>query len=65
MATARYDGLAEWYQEFRPRLSDAETDALRRLAGPGQGRCIEVGCGTGLVAAFLSDLGWSTVGVDV
>jgi SAM-dependent methyltransferase len=65
MTTARYDGLADWYQEFRPRLSDAETEALRRLAGSGPGRCIELGCGTGLVAAFLEALGWSTVGVDV
>lgn len=65
MATARYDGLAEWYEAFRPRLSDAETEALRRLAGPGPGQCVEVGCGTGLVGAFLSELGWSAVGVDV
>src|SRR5436305_8815139 len=65
MTTARYDGLAQWYEAFRPSLSHAESEIVRRLAGPGPGRCIEVGCGTGLVGAFLETLGWSTVGVDV
>src|ERR671919_958938 len=31
MGAARYDGLAEWYTEFRPSLPPDELDALRRL----------------------------------
>jgi len=65
MAEARYDGLAEWYEGFRPALSAEELDVLMRLLGPGDGRCLDVGCGTGLAAAAVEELGWSVVGVDI
>jgi len=65
MAEARYDGYAEWYEEFRPAMSEPETDALERLLGRGGGRCVDVGCGTGLAAAAVEELGWSVVGVDI
>jgi SAM-dependent methyltransferase len=65
MAEARYDGYAQWYEEFRPALSAEELDVLQRLLGPGQGRCLDVGCGTGLGAAAVAELGWSVVGVDI
>lgn len=65
MARARYDGVAAWYQDFRPSLTPDELDALRRLLGPGSGSCLDVGCGTGLATAAVAELGWSAVGVDV
>jgi SAM-dependent methyltransferase len=65
VADARYDGLAEWYSEFRPSLSEDELAALRRLLGHGTGRCLDVGCGTGVSTAAVAELGWSAVGVDV
>jgi SAM-dependent methyltransferase len=65
MAGARYDGFAAWYVGFRPSLPADELEALHRLLGRGPGRCLDVGCGTGVATAALADLGWSTVGVDV
>ena len=65
MTVARYDGVAEWYRGFRPSLPPEELDALQRLLGRGKGRCLDVGCGTGLATEAVAELGWSTVGVDL
>lgn len=35
------------------------------LLGPGSGRCLEIGCGTGVNAARLRALGWKPVGLDL
>ncbi len=66
MARARYDGHAEWYDQniAAPFASDA-TEAIRRLLGRGRGRCVDVGCGTGIHAATLRELGWLVTGVDL
>jgi len=65
MGKARYDGIAEWYEEFRPALSEEETAALERLLGRGEGRCLDLACGTGLPTEAVAGLGWSVVGVDL
>jgi len=65
MSRVRYDGVAEWYEGFRPALKPDEIGALQRLLGTGDGRCLDVGCGTGISTAAVSELGWSAVGVDL
>jgi SAM-dependent methyltransferase len=62
---ARYDGLAGWYGEFRPALSADESDVLVRLLGPGRGRCLDLGCGTGVALEPRPRGGWGGVGTDV
>lgn len=62
---ARYDRHVAWYEQFRPSLNDDEVDVLRRFLGPGPGRCLDLGCGTGVAIPELTRLGWTVVGVDV
>lgn len=67
---AAYDGIADWYEtEFLDHRPDSDPIGIRRalheLLGPGEGTCLEVGCGTGTHARQLRELGWSPVGVDL
>jgi SAM-dependent methyltransferase len=69
--TAAYDEIADWYErEFLAR-AEPGTDplgvdaALRTLLGAGSGRCLEIGCGTGIWAGPVRDLGWTPVGLDL
>jgi SAM-dependent methyltransferase len=62
---ARYDAYVGWFEDFRPALGAEEQDALERLLGPGRGRLLDIGCGTGVAIPVLQELGWSVVGIDV
>jgi SAM-dependent methyltransferase len=66
MGSARYDGIADWYDtEFQPEPSGETWETLVRLLGEGTGSLIDVGCGTGAYAQGLAELGWRVTGVDV
>ena len=65
MGEARYDGIAKWYDGWRPELTTDELAALMRLLGTGDGRCLDIGCGTGVATTVAAELGWSAVGGDV
>jgi SAM-dependent methyltransferase len=74
-SAASYDEIATWYEtEFLPTQQESKggladplgiARTLRELLGAGEGRCIEVGCGTGVHAAGISALGWTPIGVDL
>jgi SAM-dependent methyltransferase len=70
--TAAYDQIADWYeQEFLAGITAPGADrlgidaALDSLLGPGAGACLEIGCGTGVRAARVRDLGWTPLGIDI
>jgi SAM-dependent methyltransferase len=79
--TAAYDGIADWYEhEFLGRQRAGGADAaggkaasdplgidraLRDLLGRGSGTCLEIGCGTGVHAALVRELGWTPIGIDL
>lgn len=70
MSFARYDGYAEWYDETFAGYGDLESATssaalLVRLLGPGEGRCLDVACGTGLHAEAIRSTGRRVVGIDV
>lgn len=67
MTRALYDDVADWYEtEFLagPDLIGVN-DQLRRLLGPGDGPCLEIGCGTGARASVVAGLGRTPIGVDL
>ena len=70
--TAAYDEVADWYErEFLARTGPPGADplgiqrALRGLLGEGSGTCLEIGCGTGVHAAQIRELGWTPAGIDL
>jgi SAM-dependent methyltransferase len=68
MSTARYDGLAAWYDEEQARIArrpDAPIEQFVELAGDGRGLFVEIGCGTGISSEALASRGWSVIGVDL
>jgi SAM-dependent methyltransferase len=69
VARAAYDEIADWYEERfltgQPPNRLGIDQALRELLGAGGGICLEVGCGTGVHADTVRDLGWTPIGADL
>ena len=63
--SARYDGMAEWYDEHLAGFVRRGTTLLREFLGRGPGRLLELGSGGGIQLAGLADDGWSLVGLDL
>jgi ubiquinone/menaquinone biosynthesis C-methylase UbiE len=66
--TARYDGLADWYDAFvrrdGARWTRVAGELVVELLGRGPGRCLDLGCGTGVFIPLLAEQGWTVVGID-
>lgn len=64
-STARYDGLADWYEGVAAPSAEFSRDAIVGLLGQRGGLCLDLGCGTGLYGSMLADAGREVVGIDV
>jgi len=64
---ARYDGHADWYDEqFAGNAGGEEAGFIRHHLGAGDGAvCLDVACGTGIMAATVATAGWRPVGLDL
>jgi SAM-dependent methyltransferase len=62
--TARYDGLADWYDARYVAGQDDHQPGLLDLLGPGSGPCLDIGCGTGRNFGTIRASGRSVVGLD-
>src|SRR5438874_5361092 len=66
---ARYDGIADWYDEMIHGAGASVTaqveELVRGLLGCGPGSCLDVACGGGVLVPTLLELGWEVTGVDV
>lgn len=61
---ARYDGIADWYDDVCAS-SPFTTAIANRLLGNGPGTLLDVGCGTGAHTAAFVRAGWSVTGIDI
>ena len=62
--TARYNGLADWYDARYVAGAPRHQPSLPELLGPGSGLCLDLGCGTGRNFDTIRDSGRTIVGVD-
>jgi SAM-dependent methyltransferase len=61
---ARYDGHADWYDGFIGQYAPRNRAELLDLLGPGDGPCLDLGCGTGLYFEAIRASGRTVVGLD-
>lgn len=62
---AKYDDIAEWYDDFAAPGAQNCRQHLVELLGPGDGPCLDLACGTGLNFAAIRESGRIPVGVDL
>lgn len=61
----RYDGFADWYDANIGPFAEPAGRELLGLIGSGQGRLLDLACGTGINLRRLADAGWSVTAVDL
>jgi ubiquinone/menaquinone biosynthesis C-methylase UbiE len=61
---ARYDGWADWYDNWNAPSAARNASEVLDFLGAGAGLCLDLGCGTGLYFDVLARSGRAVVGLD-
>lgn len=61
---ARYDGYADWYDDWNKPHAEHNAATIRELLGPGDGLCLDLGCGSGHYFDAIGATGRTVVGLD-
>ena len=61
---SRYDGHAEWYDGWNKPHAEHNAPEVLDLFGPGDGLCLDLGCGAGHYFEVLAATGRTVVGLD-
>ena len=61
---ARYDGHAEWYEDWNRPHAERYGTEVQELLGPGDGLCLDLGCGSGHYFKALAATGRTVAGLD-
>lgn len=61
---ARYDGYADWYDDWNKPHVEHNAAAITELLGPGDGLCLDLGCGSGHYFDVIAATGRTVVGLD-
>jgi SAM-dependent methyltransferase len=60
----RYDGYADWYDGWNKPHAERNAAEVLKLLGPGDGLCLDLGCGSGLYFGVIAASGRTVVGLD-
>ena len=63
-SVARYDGHADWYEDWNQPHAQRYAAEVQELLGPGDGLCLDLGCGGGHYFGALAATGRTVVGLD-
>lgn len=64
LTRSRYDGYADWYDNWNQPNAERSAPEVFELLGPGDGLCLDLGCGSGLYFGVLAATGRTIVGLD-
>lgn len=64
LTRSRYDGHADWYENWNKPSAEHNAPEIAGLLGHGDGPCLDLGCGGGQYFDVLASTGRTVVGLD-
>jgi SAM-dependent methyltransferase len=64
LTRSRYDDHADWYDDWNQPHAERNAPYVLDLLGPGEGLCLDLGCGSGHYFDALASAGRTVIGLD-